>query len=57
MKKYEYGDFYRDLIVFFFVLGMGGFSGLTDFRSTAMIGFMAGLIIVNNKFHSQNGRK
>ena len=57
MKKYEYGDFYRDVVVFFFVLGIGGFSGLSNSTSTTMIGFMAGLIIVNNRLKPQNEKK
>lgn len=54
IKKYKYGDLYRDLIVFFFVLGIGGFSGLTDFRSITVLSFMAGLIMTNSIFTSHD---
>ena len=49
LKKYQYGFLYRDILVFFFILGVGGFSGLQDFRSVSIISFVIGLIVLNNQ--------
>ena len=49
LKKYQYGFFYRDIVIFFFVLGIGGFSGLQDYKSISILSFVIGLIVLNNQ--------